>query len=157
MRNYTVKKIAFVIFMTFCVMSTALTGEMFSYGKYWSLLPPLARSAYLDGVMDGSGYAYFEAAAEWLPSGELTKKPEPASVVKVRKKVFLMVNRDSIIEVMTDLYRDPANTFIDTKDILFIARDKLLGKSIDDRLVSARKQAVEFYEQVQKLEMDKRP
>ena len=129
--------------------------EMFNYGEYWSQLPPVARSAYVDGIIDGGSRAYMEAASEWLPFGETTKEPEPEKVAKVRKKVFIMVGRDLVISVMTDLYNDPANTLIDTEDMLYIARDKLLGEKIDDCLVSARKKAVELYEQLKAIGLDK--
>ena len=128
---------------------------MFNYGKYWSQLPPVARSAYVDGIVDGGGHAYFEAASEWLLPGETTKKPEPEKVAKVRKKIFIMVDRDAIISVLTDLYKDPESTFIDSKDMLYIARDKLLGENIDDRLMSARKKAIELHEALKALGLDK--
>ncbi|NKE72170.1 hypothetical protein [Candidatus Manganitrophus noduliformans] len=130
-------------------------GDMFNYGRYWSQLPPIARSAYVEGIVDGGSHAYFQAASEWLPPGEIIKKPEPEKVGIVRKKVFIMVDPNTIISVITDLYKDPANTFIDTVDMLYIARDKLLGEKIDDRLVSARKKAVESNEQLKVFERDK--
>ena len=150
------KTIVLGILLALCAIPDVVrAGEMFNFGKYWFQLPPVARSAYVDGIVDGVGYAYFEAASEWLPPGEITKKPEPEKVAKVRKKIFIMVDRDTIISVMTDLYRDPANTFIDTKDMLYIARDKLLGERIDDRLISARKEAVELHERVKAFGLSK--
>lgn len=143
------------VLLALCAPDAVRAGEIFNYGKYWSQLPPVARSAYVDGVVDGGSHAYTEAASEWLPPGETTKKPEPEKVANVRKKIFIMVDRDPIIAVMTDLYKDPANTFIDTKDMLYIARDKLLGEKIDDRLVSARKKAVESHESLKALGLDK--
>jgi hypothetical protein len=155
-RECSMKTIVLVILLALCARPDAVrAGEIFNYGKYWFQLPPVARSAYVDGIVDGGGYAYFQAASEWLPPGEITKKPEADKVAKVRKKIFIMVDRDTIISVMTDLYKDPANTFIDSKDMLYIARDKLLGEKIDDRLLSARKEAAELHERLKALGLDK--
>ncbi len=155
-KEYNMKTMVLGVLLALCAIPDAVrAGEMFNYGKYWSQLPPVARSAYVDGIVNGGRHAYFEAASEWLPPGEITKKPEPEKVAKVRKKIFIMVDRDAIISVMTDLYKDPANIFIDTKDMLYIARDKLLGEKIDDRLVSARKKAVELHKQLKALGLDK--
>jgi hypothetical protein len=150
------KTIVLGILLALCAIPDVVRAEeMFNYGRYWLQLPSVARSAYVDGIVDGGGHAYFEAAAAWLPSGEATKKPESERVGKVRKKVFIMVDESTIIPVMTDLYKDPANIFINTKDMLYIARDKLLGEKIDERLISARKASVELHEQLKALGLKK--
>ena len=134
------------------VPDAVLSGEMFNYGKHWLQIPPVARFAYIDGFVDGGNCAYHAAVSEWLPRGELGNNPESEKVAKVRKKTLIMLTPNAIIPVMTDLYKDPANAFIRTRDILFLARDKLLGEKIDDRLVSARREAVKSHEAFKKAQ-----
>ncbi len=49
------------------------------------------------------------------------------------------------MNVVTDLYKDPANSFIDATDMIFLAQDKLRGENIEDDLARKRKWAVELH------------
>ncbi len=118
--------------------------ELFDYGRYWANLPAPSRTLYIEGVAEGAARAYLAAQAMWLPFSEVMQKPESARIASVRKQVFLMIsNNNQIAAVMLDLYRDPANTFIDNLSMLYIARDKLLGENIENQLTAARKQAID--------------
>jgi hypothetical protein len=46
---------------------------------------------------------------------------------------------NEIQSVITDLYEDPSNGFIPTRDMFFLASDKLKGKDIRNALLEARK------------------
>ena len=56
-----------------------------------------------------------------------------------RERVFLREVRTKIPPVMTELYRDPI--LITLPDMLYIARDKREGKSVDTALGTARQEA----------------
>ena len=126
--------------------SSSPAAEFIHYGRYWQSLPNQAREIYVNGVVDGVSYAYFEAAERWLPWNEFYANPPLEKIERVRKKVFPMLDTDVLVPVMTDLYKDPANAFIDMRSILFLARDKLQGQKIEDALVEARKLAIKRQE-----------
>jgi hypothetical protein len=126
--------------------SSLAAAEFFNFGRHWLALTTQAREIYVAGVVDGVSYAYFEAAESWLPSNEIYANPPSEKVERVRKKVFPMLADEALVAVMTDLYKDPANGFIDRRSLLFLARDKLLGQKIDDALVEARKSAIDRQE-----------
>lgn len=56
------------------------------------------------------------------------------------------MDSSAIREVMTNLYADPANTYIAWDRMLYLARDKLMGKDISQALIDARKDAQKQYE-----------
>ena len=60
-------------------------------------------------------------------------------------------NLEVIRDIMTDLYKDPANTYISFKNMIFIAKDKLSGKPIEDKLIEERKSIKEAEEKMQEL------
>lgn len=124
--------------------SAVRAADPFNYGRYWLSLSVEAHSAYVDGVVDGINHAFKQAAAEWLESGERFRESE--RVERARKKIFPMFGRDTLLPVMFDLYKNPANAFVDPVTVLYLSRDKLLGESIDRALVDARKRAIENHE-----------
>ncbi len=69
---------------------------------------------------------------------------------KVSDHLFVRYTRDQIQEVITDLYKDPANAFICTLDMFFLARDKIEGKDITKGTMEARRKAIETHEMKQK-------
>ena len=54
--------------------------------------------------------------------------------------------------VITSLYDDPANTYVSRSDIIPIARDKIAGQPIEDRLLRARHAAQLEQRALKKLE-----
>ncbi|GAX60555.1 hypothetical protein SCALIN_C13_0067 [Candidatus Scalindua japonica] len=53
--------------------------------------------------------------------------------------------------VISDLYNDPANSYIEICDIAYIARDKIQWKFVDNKLLKARREVQAFYERFQHL------
>jgi hypothetical protein len=51
-----------------------------------------------------------------------------------------------LIDVITNLYKDPANSYVLFGDMVYIARDSLKGIDITDALLKARKHAIATYE-----------
>jgi hypothetical protein len=109
----------------------------------WQSWSNSVRDVYLSGVKEGAADAYFKAAEQWLAPGEVVKQPEPVRVTKVREAVFFFFDIAAIRDVMTDLYKDPANQYVQLSDMVFIARDKLRGDQIDESLNKARKRGLE--------------
>jgi hypothetical protein len=67
-------------------------------------------------------------------------------VKKTTDKLFVRYTRDQIPDVISDLYKDPANAFIITLDMFFLARDKIEGKDVEKGLMEARKKAIDTHQ-----------
>lgn len=93
-----------------------------------------ARLIYLQGFMDGQSethLTYFNV----LP---------PKSRDALARKTFLRYELPALRDVMTDLYKDPANTYIRLSSMIYIARDKLDGLDIERRLRYSRANEREY-------------
>jgi hypothetical protein len=132
--------IVFVLLHIICAGISS--AEPYNYGRDWVELSAPTRSAYVNGVIDGVNLAFDESQREWLPASENHAQPPSPQVERVRKRIFTMFEPATLVPVMTDLYRDPANALLPFRSVLYLARDKLLGENIDAALISARKEAV---------------
>ena len=77
---------------------------------------------------------------------KLAKASSSPHVKKIRGKLFVRYTRDQIRNVTSDLYKDPANAFISTLDMFFLARDKIEGKDVEIGLMEARKKAMDIHQ-----------
>jgi hypothetical protein len=62
----------------------------------------------------------------------------------------MYVNYDAIdvtvlSNVISELYNEPANSYIEIGDVVRISRDKIQGKSVDNKLLKAREKVQEYY------------
>lgn len=124
--------------------------EMTNYSDWWNQLSREGKISYLTGVRDGGANAYIVASQAWIPREEYLEKPTSQRIDQVIKQVFLRLDVVDIADVMSNLYQDPANKYIDSVDMVYIARNKLLGEHIEDDLASARKEAVDLYEHLKR-------
>lgn len=132
------------------LLSTAAVADPYNYADLWKVWSTTAREAYIDGVTDGISEAYVLTMTT-IAQDKLLKKPEPPRVAKLRERLFIRDTRGQICDVITDLYRDPANAFISSLDMFFLARDKIEGKDITKGLMEARKKAMENYRIEEKM------
>lgn len=128
----------------------ARADDPYNYAEVWKGWSVEAKSAYLWGLTDGLSHAYVEAASAWLPAGEF-QKHDSARVRRVDEALFLQFEASALGPVMTDLYGDPANAFIKFRDMAELARDKLKGSDIQERLLKARKWAVEEHRLMEQI------
>lgn len=122
-------------------MKTAVAADPYNFAELWRCWNIAAREAYIIGVVDGITEAYFVTLRTVAPD-KLQKSPMPAEVKKAAERLFVRYARDQIRDVITDLYKDPANAFISTLDMFFLARDKIEGKDIAKDIMGARKKAM---------------
>ena len=108
--------------------TAAQSGGQFNYGRRWTAWTASERFIYLEGFRDGQGHTYFKVLGD-LPLA----RREP-----LRLETFTMYDSDALGNVMTSLYADPANVYIQNEDMVYIARDKLSGKDVDAELRDAR-------------------
>ena len=100
----------------------------YSYGRQWNSWSPSSRLIYLQGFRDGQSHTYFALL------GDLPGSRREA----LRLETFTMFDGDVLSNVITSLYADPANTFVQNDEMVYIARDKLSGKDVELMLRSAR-------------------
>jgi len=144
------KTLFFIFVILLTIPSTALSDGPFNYGRYWDSLSPAGKLAYLEG--------YYDATCKIVSESVMfhrKKKSEPINtqfLAKMTRDIGIMtVDRMVLSNVISSLYGDPANTYIAISRMIPIARDKIVGVSIDNELLFQRKMAQDEYKIMQKM------
>jgi len=127
-----------------------IAQERYNYAEVWNGWNNNTRYVYLWGFLDGGDATYGIAGEYWLNEGDWFKEPELPKVKIVREKTHLFFELEVIREVITELYKDPANSYISFTKIVYISRDKIKGDDIEESIRLARKEANENYLMMQK-------
>ena len=69
----------------------------------------------------------------------------------IRVKTATLYDEAKLIDVISKLYEEPANSYIWFQDMVYIARDSLSGKDVTASILKARKAAVTNYELNEKM------
>jgi len=138
-------KTSAAILLMFIFAKTAVAAEPYNYADLWRSWNVVAREAYITGVVDGIAEAFFVTMTTVAPD-KFAKTPVSTEVKKATDKLFVRYTRDQIRDVITDLYKDPANAFVSTLDMFFLARDKIEGKDIGKGLMEARRKAMDTHQ-----------
>lgn len=119
-------------------------AEPHQYGRYWQDLSKEMKEQYVIGFKDGVSNALYHVRAKAYLEGD-PKNQKDLKLVEDVMKVLTNIHSGArvLADVMTDLYKDPANTYIPPTELLIIAQAKLDGKSIDPMLQEQRKLATE--------------
>jgi hypothetical protein len=135
----TIKKIVIIFIIAFCLLSfmenSCLTQAVLNYGEYWNSLSDKERIIYFIGMRDGMAKGGRDCV-EWF-AYYLKKEEEPQLVSSnfidecYQYDRFLSSNRDAIIKIVSDLYKDSTNSHIYVSDMCFLAYRKLNGESIE--------------------------
>ncbi len=144
------KKIIVVIAMLsilFMIPNTAFSEEMTDYGTIWKAWGSQGQHAYLWGFLDGSTTIILAAMDEMTSSRKQAEMSKNCGVIldNANKKTATLFDENKLIDVMTNLYKDPANSYIMPGDMVYIARDSLKGDDITNALLKVRKRATETY------------
>jgi hypothetical protein len=151
------KKITIIFIVVCCLLNfieiSFLAEEHVNFADYWNVFTDYGKQAYLVGVSDGLAKGFLDCVNQFfygiapnLPEGEEGEKIR-TSIPIVINEYFQYINfisgpgssnRDAIIKVITDLYKDPANVFIPIAEMSFIAYCKLKGEDIEPLLQKAR-------------------
>jgi hypothetical protein len=108
-----------------------------NFGGQWNRWSPAERLAYLRGLVDGSSRVYLRT----LDFRELTTVNREC----LGNTMAVRYDHDVLIAIISDLYKDPANTYVMHSEMVFVARDKLEGKDVEAQLRIARETARAFY------------
>lgn len=135
----------FVVVFLFVSLSSTATAAPYNYAHLWLSWNRFVQEVYIDGVTDGIAEAYVltmqtVAQEKWLTT------PEPPELANLREKLFVRDTRTKICDVISDLYKDPANSFIPPLKMFFLSRDKIEGKNISDGLMKARAASMKNYQ-----------
>ena len=117
-------------------------SQPYDHAHVWNSWTDFTRDVYLQGFDMGRFEESLEIVLAFARLPENTASDSIHDMIKkVNEKMVLYFPLESIRNVMTDLYQDPANSFISFDRMIYIARDKLKGESIDKRLEIERKSA----------------
>ena len=156
MRQVLIKRIVIIFIIAVCLLCSTwgiscLAQEPYNYGKIWNSWSDYTRSVYIMGFKDGlQRHINFPFLMRLIIEEKdvFDKYLKDSEVVKTEEKGnrilwdFIMFDDEAIRNVMTDLYKDPANTYISSYDMSGIAHRKLKGDSIDVLLREAREEAL---------------
>lgn len=149
------KKTIIIFIIVFCLLSfieiSCLAQEPVNYGKMWNSWSDYMRNIYIMGLKDGIQKQItlpFIAQLKIEETDVFDKYLKDSEVVKTEEKGnrilwdFIMFDDEAIRNVMTDLYKDPANAYISIFYMSYLAYRKLKGDSIDVLLREAREEAL---------------
>jgi hypothetical protein len=138
------KRVIFVLVIF--LASTQLRGaEPFQYGQYWQSLSKEMKENYVIGFKDGVANALYHVRAKsYLDKDPKNQKELRAFEEAMKDLISIHSDEHVLAEVMTDLYKDPANVFIPSTEVLVIAQAKLDGKHVEANLLEQRKLVFEL-------------
>jgi hypothetical protein len=124
------QKFAAVLVVSICVFGVTQVGTAQdpTAPQLWEAFGQNGRALYVEGFKQGSILTYGKSVA---PNGGSFSLPPWAEIA----------NSVQVSVVMSDLYRDPSNVNINPPLLVWVARDKLLGKDVSEQLRAARADA----------------
>lgn len=145
------RKLSIILFLVgfSLIPSLAISEEMLDYGAIWKSWGRAGKHAYLWGFIDGGTAVMVTAMEEYISIGkEGPSAPRDCAVIldKTGHKTATLFDEYKLMDVISNLYKDPANSYILFGDMVFIARDSLKGNNISDALLKARKHAIATFE-----------
>jgi hypothetical protein len=166
-------KLLFYFFIVTLILSSTLSvsSEPYDYRDVWNSWTDYQRYIYLWGFNDARENIWGDISdliKEFVDSEDLSIY-EIKKIINLSNKIDLTETNAYITDyeeinitldppdlkvirdVITDLYKDPTNSYISFKNMIFFAIDKLEGKSIESRLTEKRKSIKESEIKMQEL------
>lgn len=144
------RKTTIILIIVFCLLSfvgvSCLAQE--SCGKAWNSISYLEKQFYLVGMTDGLIMCisdFYVSTGSYIVELE---DPEERMILTASMSRsndlmgLISSNSEVIINIMDDLYEDPANIYIIYRNIFILACQKLKGENIEPLLQKARKKAL---------------
>jgi len=166
-------KLLFLIFLLILILSTSLSasGEPYNYRETWNSWTDYQRYIYLWGFSDARKQIWVDISGiiKEFREDKTLSLYELKSLIDLTNKIAIIETNASITDyeeiniglkpldlkvirdIMNDLYKDPANSYISFQNMIFIAKDKLAGKPIENKLIEERKSIKEAEEKMQEL------
>jgi hypothetical protein len=124
----------------------AFSAEIQDYANIWRTWGKDGQAAYIWGFIDGGGHAMQTVMGEIIASDKRSGKIPKQFYENIRIKTATLYDENKIIDIISSLYKDPANSYIWFQDMVYIARDSLNGKDVTKAILEARKSALANYE-----------
>jgi hypothetical protein len=145
-RSFYMRRITFIATLLLLTPLIALAVEFkaFKYGETWLALSSDAKLMFLEG--------YSEGVAQGIADAHKVITKKSVLDLKVFQNTFYLHNpyfrtdEKVLIDVMTELYKDPANVYVQYDQMMWVAKRKLDGHPIETELTNARK----IYRNIQK-------
>ncbi|MCJ7648121.1 MAG: hypothetical protein MUP85_05875 [Candidatus Lokiarchaeota archaeon] len=119
--------------------------EKFNWGELWLEMDSLQKDLFLVGVRDGILYVLknvFSEDSSGLKDLSNTKREMFLDYILKRHTDF-NDNRDVLKDIITNLYKEPANSYIEYVKMIDIAMKKLKGEDIESLLRKTREEALQ--------------
>jgi len=141
----------FLILMFVLLPGQALAESypFFPWGNFWNAMSKQERIRFLEGYEEGYSKGEIDAVGEIINPDrkeiDTDTIPEKTrlSIKKILKRnAFRNFDKETIRDLVSNFYKDPANSYVTPSNIIEIAIEKLEGKSskeIEKKLESERR------------------
>lgn len=135
-----IKRIVIIFIIAFCLLSFieifCLAKEPFNYGEFWNSMSDGEKCAYISGLHAGMT----KCIDDFI---KLTSEKPPEKFIDLIYETYWLLSPDFEVRVrgISDLYKDPANTYISIAEINILAHRKIKGESIESSLRELREEA----------------
>ena len=152
------KKITIILIIVLCLLSfmeiSCFANESDSPGEFWNSLDDNNKEIYIWGIREGIVMCIEQITERFLVPA--SKNKENTAIIEAILEdyyQFVMLFRaddyditlnllKTIANIVSDLYKDPANTYVNISDMCFLASKKLRGETIEASLREARENAL---------------
>lgn len=152
------KKIIIISIIAFCLFSfieiSCLAKEAYSPSQMWNSMDDNAKEVYIWGIREGIVMCMEQITERFLVPAFINKK-DTSIIEDILENYdqFVMLFRandyetttnllKTVVNIVNDLYKDPANTYINVSDMCLLASRKLRGESIESLLRELREEAL---------------
>lgn len=145
-RRMLMKQLTIMLFfLGFAITSNPLfSADMQDYGKIWATWGEEGHTAYIWGFNNGKSHALIIVGNEIFLSDKRGDKVPETFYENIRVQTMTLYDTNKIIDVITNLYKDPANSYIGFNNMFYIAQDSLSGKDVSKDILDARKAAIDI-------------
>ena len=148
------KKITIIFIIVICLLSFAGASSLAKNSDVWNPLKDFDKEVLVFGVRQGA-WMFIEQVADCRPIQFANSELEAKFMAFYKDalnftNLFSTGNKEkdidlwkSLVKVIDDLYKDPANSYIPIANMCLIASRKLRGEPIEPLLQEARKEALQ--------------
>jgi len=118
-------------------LAVANNYKAFKYGDSWQTLSYDGKLMFIEGYMEGLAQGIHDA--NYVITGKKSIDGDKMEKALNMHNPLYHTEVQVLIKVMDDIYKDPANIYIQYDLVLWLAKDKLDGKPIEEHLRIYRK------------------
>lgn len=143
-----------ILFGLFTISVSCFADSLLNYRDDWLSMSDASRTSYVMGYKNGAYNLLMNLSISIFPDILAIKNKKLAldyENIDSNSRRLSKLSSSVIAEVMTDLYKDPANAYVEEYIMLEIAADKINGKPIEKSLEWARKRQEKLNDLQRKL------